>query len=162
MDFRARRGAGQKSTHSWRSSIFVMIMLHASCGDPSSLRSHPISIPIPVISSLCLILRPSLRPFISVRSSVFIYKAYKFRRQENSCSLSVMMMHPILIIIIFIISFRIVQVFTFPNCLANIFSPTSNRLLFKRGPRLMFSKVLPIYLSFPHHLQPHSSYTCAV
>ena len=58
------------------------------------------------------------------------------------------MMHPILIIIIFIISFRIVQVFTFPNCLANIFSPTSNRLLFKRGPRLMFSKVLPIYLSF--------------
>ena len=53
------------------------------------------------------------------------------------------MMHPILIIIIFIISFRIVQVFTFPNCLANIFSPTSNRLLFKRGPRLMFSKVLP-------------------
>ena len=41
-----------------------MMMLHASCGDPSSRRSHPISIPIPVISSLCLILRPSLRPFI--------------------------------------------------------------------------------------------------
>ena len=89
---------------------------------------------------------PSLR--LSVRSSVFSYKAYKFRRHGNSCSLSVIMMHPILIIIIFIISFRIVQVFTFPNCLANIFSPTSNRLLFKRGPRLMFSKVLPIYLSF--------------
>ena len=26
----------------------------------------------------------------------------------------------------------------------------------------LFSKVLPIYLSFSHHRQPHSSYTCAV
>ena len=85
---------------------------------------------------------PSLRLYVLL--SVFSYKAYKFRRQENSCSLSVMMMHPILIIIIFIISFRIVQVFTFPNCLANIFSPTSNRLLFKRGLRCQFISHFPI------------------
>ena len=89
---------------------------------------------------------PSLRLY--VRLSVFSYKAYKFRRQENSCSLSVMMMHPILIIIIFIISFRIVQVFTFPNCLANIFSPTSNRLLFKRGLRC-FQKFCQFISHFP-------------
>ena len=51
------------------------MILHASCGDPSSRRSHPISIPIPVISSLCLILRPSLRPFIctSVPPSVRLF-----------------------------------------------------------------------------------------
>ena len=40
MDFRAGRGAGQKSTHSWRRSIFVMMMLHASCGDPSSQKTE--------------------------------------------------------------------------------------------------------------------------
>ena len=89
---------------------------------------------------------PSLRLY--VRLSVFSYKAYKFRRQENFCSLSVMMMPPILIIIIFIISFRIVQVFTFPNCLANIFSPTSNRLLFKRGLRC-FQKFCQFISHFP-------------
>lgn len=94
---------------------------------------------------------PSLRLY--VRLSVFSYKAYKFRRQENSCSLSVMMMHPILIIIIFIISFRIVQVFTFPNCLANIFSPTSNRLLFKRGLRC-FQKFCQFISRFPITYNP--------
>ena len=93
---------------------------------------------------------PSVRPFfrLSIRLSVFSHKAYNFRRQENSCSLSVMMMPPILIIIIFIISFRIVQVFTFPNCLANIFSPTSNRLLFKRGLRC-FQKFCQFISHFP-------------
>ena len=56
----------------------------------------------------------------------------------------------------------------FQNC-PSVHIPQLSRKYFlshlapiKRGPRLMFSKVLPIYLSFPHHLQPHSSYTCAV
>ena len=74
-------------------------------------------------SSVCHSVPPSVSPSLRlyVRLSVFSYKAYKFRRQENSCSLSVMMMHPILIIIIFIISFRKVHVLTFPT-VSQIFS----------------------------------------
>ena len=81
MDFRAGRGAGQMSTHSWRRSIFVIMVLHASCADPSSRRSHPISIPIPVISSLCLILRLSFRP--SVCTSVCLSSATKHTNSKD-------------------------------------------------------------------------------
>ena len=138
MDFRARRGAGQKSTHSWRRSIFVMMMLHASCGDAFSLRSHPISIPIPVISSLCLILRlsfrpsvctsvlPSVRPFVCLQlQSIQIQKTGKFLftlSHDDAPHPHHNHLHHL---------FQKCPSFNIPNCLANIFCPTW--LLSKEG-----------------------------
>ena len=159
MDFRAGRGAGQKSTYSWRRSIFVMMMLHASCGDPSSLRSHPISIPIPVISSLCLILCLSFRPSVCTSvclqlQSIQIQNTGKFLFTFSHDDAP----HPHHNHLRHL--FQNCPSFNIPQLSRKYF--LSHLAPIKRGPRLMFSKVLPIYLSFPHHLQPHSSYTCAV
>ena len=168
MDFRAGRGAGQKSTHSWRSEEEHICYDNATCilwwYYMHLVVIHP---PIPsqsqsqlyhhcAWSSVCHSVPLSVRPFVCLQlQSIQIQKTGKFRftlSHDDAPHPHQNHLHHL-----------------FQNCPSVHISKLSRKYFlshFKSAPfqkrAALFSKVLPIYLLFPHHWQPHSSYTCAL
>ena len=165
MDFRAGRGRVKSLLiHGGGSYLLSWCYMHI-------VLIHPPGGPIPsqsqsqlyhhcawnsVCPSVCTSVLPSVRPFVCLQlQSIQIQKTGKFLftlSHDDAPHPHHNHLHHL-----------------FQNC-PSVHIPQLSRKYFlshfKSAPfqkrAALFSKVLPIYLSFSHHRQPHSSYTCAV